>query len=194
MNDAFAHLLENRLGARKGLVAAAAHESERAGLRAADAARDGGIQKIEASLFRRNMHGTRRIDVDGRTVDEQGILARGRKYACIVQINGADMASRGKHRHDDVSALDRLERRLCLFGSRIHHGFERRGTDVEGFDLFLRLQKVARHRRAHVSDADECDGAHSGNSLSPSGSKYASMSRSPTSASEAGFHFGAPSL
>ncbi len=35
MDDALAHLLQDRLGARERLVAAAAHERERAGLRAA---------------------------------------------------------------------------------------------------------------------------------------------------------------
>ena len=62
-------------GARERLVAAAAHEGERAGFRAADAAGHRRVEEIEARFLRRRVHGARGIDVDGRAIDQQRVLA-----------------------------------------------------------------------------------------------------------------------
>ena len=50
MDDALAHLRQNRLGLRKRLVGAAGHEGQRRGLGAADAAGDRRIERQQAAL------------------------------------------------------------------------------------------------------------------------------------------------
>ncbi len=76
-HDLLSHLFERRQAARKRLLAAAAHEGERARFRAADAARNGSIEEIEAGFFGGRVHGARGIDVDGRAVDQQSAFFRG---------------------------------------------------------------------------------------------------------------------
>ena len=58
--------LQDRLGAREGRVAAADHEGERAGLRAADAAGHRRVEHGEALVRGRGRDRARGLDVDGR--------------------------------------------------------------------------------------------------------------------------------
>src|SRR5207253_1922363 len=74
MDDALAHLLQDRLCARERLVAAATHEGERAGFRTADAAGHRRVEEIKTRLCRGVVRGTRGIDIDGRAIDQERVL------------------------------------------------------------------------------------------------------------------------
>src|SRR5262249_39755303 len=74
MDDGLAHLFEDRPRRGEGLSAPAGHEGERGRLRARDAAGDRGVEHVETGRGRSRMDGPRRLDIDGRAVDEQGSL------------------------------------------------------------------------------------------------------------------------
>ena len=102
-----AHRLQHRLRALEAPVAAADHEGERARRGAADAARDGRIEHVEALLGGCLGDDARALDVDGRAVDQQGTALRGVEDAIIAGIDSAHLRPGRQHRHDDLGLRDR---------------------------------------------------------------------------------------
>ena len=89
------------------------------------------------------------------------------------------MLARGQHGDDDVDARCRLGRGFGGLGARFDDRVQGRCAQIEGVHAMARLQEIARHRPAHIADADETDCGHafllslyaSFNSFSPSGAK-----------------------
>ena len=84
-----------------------------ADVRAADAAGDRRVERVDAGLPRHLMHGAGAVDVDGRAVDEERALPGDGQE---IGPDRADMLGGGEHGDDDV--------RIALA-----HGGDRRGLD-----------------------------------------------------------------
>ena len=102
----------------------------------------------------------RALDIDGRTVDQQGSGVGILNDAARAEINLAHVLPRGQHGDDHVGARRRDLRGL---GDRAARGFQLVGrglAHIDAFDLMAGLDKIVRHRQAHVAEPDESDPCH----------------------------------
>ena len=94
MHDVLAHVLQQRQRLREHRLVAAAHEGERGGIGAGDAARHRRIQHGEAALGRCSVHGAGAVDIDGGAVDQHRSAIGGGDDA-LVQEHGTDIGADG---------------------------------------------------------------------------------------------------
>ena len=105
MDDALAHVFEDRLSSRERFVRAAAHEGQRARRRPADPAGDGRVEGEHARRGAGFMRLLRALDVDGRAIDdERALWRRGKK----IRMRRENMPARRQHGYDRIGAGDRL--------------------------------------------------------------------------------------
>ena len=173
MDDALAHIFEDRLRPRERLVRTAAHEGERSAARSADPARNRRVEGKHARGVARLVRFAGAVDIDGRAIDNDGAFCRrGEEFRMSRQ----HVTSGREHGYDRVGARDGLA------GAR-RNGDARcgrrglRGIDkIEAGDRMTRLDEIGGHRRAHVAEADECDSGH-GSSGRLQGSAQAMLKR-----------------
>ncbi len=157
MDDALAHRLEERSCARESRVRAAGHESQRARLSAADAARDRRIERQQPGARAHLMRSPRTGDVDGRRIDNQGAPGDGRQD---FRPTRQHMLAGRQHSDDNLRPRDRRRRAR---GNRDALGgrFPLRALDqVVAADAMARLCEIGRHRAAHIAKANERDIRH----------------------------------
>src|SRR5690606_10572365 len=102
----------------------------------------------------------RRCNVDRRAVDEERTLIGRRDNAIVTEINGADMIALRQHGHDNADILCRFRSRRRGCRSFGHAFGDRLLGKVEHLNRVSCLQKIERHRAAHVSDPDKSYSGH----------------------------------
>ncbi|MCY1299935.1 hypothetical protein D9M70_494850 [compost metagenome] len=157
MHDLLAHRLEQRPAAGKSLVAAADHEGERAGSRAACAAGDRRVERRAADLFGERMRLAGAVDVDRRAIDQKRSgIDEAEQFVPDIEHVGA-----GRQHGDDAFGT---AHRLCDRTSNRNAGFRRsvarRFRQVEAADRMPRLHQIGGHRPAHIAEPDKGDLRH----------------------------------
>ena len=141
----------------KASLGAADHEGQRRRLGAADAARDRRVERGDAALGREPMRLARARHVDGRAIDEQRALVRGRQH---ILPHRQDMLAGRQHGNDDIgvfnTALGIGHDLHTIAGGR----FARGRHDVEAAHMLAAFDQIGRHGSAHVSKTDESDIRH----------------------------------
>ena len=59
-----------------------------------------------------------------------------------------------------IRILHRLVGARRLLRARANDRLKHRGAEIERAHIMSGLHQIARHRAAHIADADECDGGH----------------------------------
>ena len=142
--------------------AAADHESERAALRAADAARDRRIDHRQALRLGRRRATARAVST---SMVEQSISSvPGLALPTMpsrTEIDLAHLLAGGQHGDDDlgIGRGDRRGTRAAPCRRRTHR-FRRLRADVEAVHRVAGLDQVLRHGRAHIAEPDESDLRH----------------------------------
>ena len=157
VDDALAHLLEDRLGGGESFRRPAAHEGQRTRLGAGDAAGDRRIDRPEAGGLGKGMGFSRALHVDGGAVDEE--LTRPRRADDFAP-HRDDVLARRQHGDRDVGPCRRLRGAGGDLHAAFRRGVARSGDEIEADDAVARLDQIGGHRAAHVAEADEGDFAH----------------------------------
>jgi hypothetical protein len=97
------------------------------------------------------MNGPRRLDVDGRAVDEQRPRPGPVDDAVRSQIQAANLLARRQHGDDDVGAGDRGAEIGGRGRAGRHRPLDGVHGGIEGAYLVAGRQQIAGHRQAHVS-------------------------------------------
>ena len=160
VHDGLAHLLQDRLRARKSLRAAADHEGERRRGGATDAAGDRRIEHQQPFLFRRARDRARGFHVDGGAVDQQRARIGVLDDAGRAEIDLAHFLARRQHGDDQVGARGGRLGGLDAGAAGRHQLGDRGRIDVHALDLVAGLEQVLRHRQTHIAEPDKSYARH----------------------------------
>ena len=152
MDDVAPHLLQDRLGTGEMLLRAADHEGECPGFRPHHPARDRRIHKGAAG-FCGNI--ARRCDINGGTINHQGIRRARRRHATRAKPGITHMLASGQHGDDVFGTTRRIRRTGRALGAGGHHGGNRRRYQIKYRHLMAGLQQVARHMGAHIAKSNK---------------------------------------
>ncbi len=153
MDDGLAHGFEDWLGAREGDIGSADHEGQGAGRSRGDPTGNRRIDHGKAGLVRPFDRLTRRFDIYGRTVDENGSH---RRQPPDLVINTQDVLAGRQHGNHGVSRVARLLQRRG--GSPRRDGVRHHvRVEVDREYRMTRLHQVGGHAGAHIAQTDKSD-------------------------------------
>ena len=157
MDNAFAHLFEQRLRRREGGILSSAHERQRRALGAASSPGHGRVDRTHSRRCGKRMGATGAFHVDGGRINEERALAS-RNQRLGPDRN--DMPTRRKHRHNRVRVPHRLDGAGGDGNAAGGSGRAGGRDEIEANDSMARLDEIDRHGPAHVAQTDECDIRH----------------------------------
>ncbi|MNE35014.1 hypothetical protein D3C80_1287570 [compost metagenome] len=157
MHDVAAHLRQHWLQLPEQVVGGADHEGQGAGCRAPSTTGNRGVGQGNALLGRLGGDQLRGLRVDGAAIDGRGAGTNAGQHAVFVQVNATHMSSGRQHGDDQFTALRCLTRGGAEGAAQFLELGQHRGVQIEHVQRVPGLDQVARHRRAHVAQADKCD-------------------------------------
>ncbi|MNP40771.1 hypothetical protein D3C76_1344350 [compost metagenome] len=157
MHDIAAHLRQHRLQLPEQFVGGADHEGQGASRRATGATGDRSVGQGNALLGCRAGDQLSGLRIDGAAIDSRSTGTNTGQHTVVIQVNAAHMGGSRQHGNDQLTALRRLTWRSADRAAQLLELGQHRGVQVEHVQLVPGLDQVARHRRAHVAQADKCD-------------------------------------
>ena len=156
-HDALADGFENGLGLLKGLLVRAAHNGQRALLRADGAAGNRGVHVLHAVLGGDLRHLLGGAGGDGGHINDDGAGLAVSQNALGAAHNGLDDRAVGEHGEADVHVGRDFEVVLAADGAFGDLLLDERGNKIAHVGFKARLDNVAAHMAAHAAQSDKTD-------------------------------------